>query len=278
MVQPALTRITLLGSSGLGAELRRGLLGVVVVKVYVALFVSTKRLGSMDAAERQFLDQTRAAYARGEVGVDDPVEYGGLTRTFIYHAAKYGWLRLMKWLLERGADPNLSFGPSPPSPLAEWKPLHVATSCSRHDAVILLLDNGALVDAVDGEEETALHVAVWYEEYDLCKLLLSRGASLDMRNDEDEDAEEQARNYGEGGELAALLAEIRAAGGWKAYVDAPRNEFLEIRRNLPALLERGRASVSHAPPHLARLFNPAHDVPEDVFINIFSFWRGPRDY
>ena len=197
------------------------------------------------------------------------LSWSQVSAKFSCHAAKYGWLRLMKWILKRGADVNLS-------PAHRLTPLHIAAYYGRRDAVTLLLDNGALVDAVDDEDETALHVAAWYGDHDLCKLLVSRGASLDMRNDDGEDPETRARDRGCTA-VAALLAEIRAAGGWKAYVDAPRNEFLEIRRNLPALLERGRASVSHAPPHLARLFNPAHDVPEDVFINIFSFWRGPRD-
>ena len=267
MLHPALSRITL-RSSGLGAELRRGLLGVVVVKVYVALFVSTKRLGSMDAAERQFLDQTRAAFARGEVGINDFVEYSGITNTFMYHGAKFGWKRLMKWLLVHGADVNLS-------PAGEWKPLHHAAFLCQYNVTVMLLDAGALVNAVDQYDETALHLAARHGLYDMCKLLLSRGAALDMRNDDDEDPETSADNNCEE-DVVELLAEIRAAGGWKAYVDAPRNEFLGLRRNLPALLERGRASVSQVPPHLERLFNPA-GVPEDVFIHVFSYWRGKRD-
>ena len=163
----------------------------------------------MDFAERQLLDQVRTAYARGDVGLDSLVEYGGVTRTFMYHAAKYGWLRLMQWLLKHGADVNIS-------PAGKWKPLHIAAYCGRHEAVILLLDAGAQVDAVDQYEETALHVAGSWGTCDICKLLLSRGASLDMRNDDGEDAETIARSVGNAA-VAALLADIRAAGGWSAY-------------------------------------------------------------
>ena len=70
---------------------------------------------------------------------------------------------------------------------------------------------------------------------------------------------------------AAFLAEVRAAGGWNKYVDAPRQELLAFRRELPTL----RRAPPSAPAHLERLFL---EIPEDVFMHILSFWRTPRDY
>lgn len=67
---------------------------------------------------------------------------------------------------------------------------------------------------------------------------------------------------------ADLVAEVRAAGGWAPYVAAPRAELLELRRTLPTL--RHTPSV----PLLQRLFK---EVPEDVFTEVFAFWRSPRD-
>ena len=112
----------------------------------------------------------------------------------------------------------------------------------------------------------------------MCKLLLSRGASLDLRDPEGYDPEAIARHFNvknTGTTTAAFLAEVRAAGGWTAYVAAPRLELLALRRALPALRERGRATPSSVPVH-ERLFL-RKDVPDDVFSHVLSFWRSDRD-
>ena len=74
---------------------------------------------------------------------------------------------------------------------------------------------------------------------------------------------------------ADLLAAVREAGGWQAYVDAPRAELLALRRELPSLRERGRATPSSNVPLHERLFVK---VPEDVFKHTIAFWRNDRDY
>ena len=110
----------------------------------------------------------------------------------------------------------------------------------------------------------------------MCKLLLSRGASLDARDSTalsyGQDPEAYARRY-HSSHNAAFLADVRAAGGWSAYVAAPRNQLLALRRELPTLRESGRASPSSVRLH-ERLFV---EIPEDVFIHAFQFWRGERD-
>ena len=110
----------------------------------------------------------------------------------------------------------------------------------------------------------------------MCELLLSRGASLDALSDIGQDPEARARDLGSGPE-ADFLAEVRAAGGWRPYVDAPRAELLALRRELPSLRERGRASPSSSVPLHETLFLRA-DVPDDVFSHVLAFWRTPRDY
>ena len=78
--------------------------------------------------------------------------------------------------------------------------------------------------------------------------------------------------YGTQTGTADFLAEVRAAGGWGKYVDAPRRELLAFRRELPTLHRRG-PSRSSAHIH-ERLFL---EIPEDVFMHVLSFWRTPRD-
>ena len=71
---------------------------------------------------------------------------------------------------------------------------------------------------------------------------------------------------------AALLADVRAAGGWAAYVAAPREQLLALRRELPTL----RREPPRANAHLERLFLDPR-VPDDVFTHVFTFWRSERD-
>ena len=117
----------------------------------------------------------------------------------------------------------------------------------------------------------------------MCKLLLSRGASLDARNDYGEDPEASARRYGGRPAVVDVLAAVRAAGGWAAYVAAPRVQLLMLR----ILCEQGRAV---APTDLARLFasvterrasrsarNAPAALPKELFWHIVQFWRSDRD-
>ena len=105
----------------------------------------------------------------------------------------------------------------------------------------------------------------------MVKLLLSRGAPLDVRDENGIDPETDARCHLE---LVDLLAAVREAGGWKAYVDAPRLELLALRRELPSLRERGLATPASGEPLHERLFVKA---PEDVFQHTIAYWRTPRD-
>ena len=106
----------------------------------------------------------------------------------------------------------------------------------------------------------------------MCKLLLSRGASLDARNSHAGRDPEAIARFGACLNNAAFLAEVRAAGGWSAYVAAPRNQLLALRRELPTRFRtapcRERAQ--------ARLFLDPR-IPDDVFVHVLTFWRSARD-
>ena len=60
--------------------------------------------------------------------------------------------------------------------------LHWAAGAGHEDAVLLLLDMGAEIDAVNGEGDTALHLACWRGHKETVALLLERGASTSVRN------------------------------------------------------------------------------------------------
>ena len=71
----------------------------------------------------------------------------------------------------------------------------------------------------------------------------------------------------------ALLADVRAAGSWKRYVNKPRIDVFVLRR----LCATGRASP---PPALARLFptsTKSPPLPKELVWLILKFWRTDRD-
>ena len=108
----------------------------------------------------------------------------------------------------------------------------------------------------------------------MCKLLLKRGASLDSRSRTGKTPEEYARwgaDLNTRPEAADLLAAVRAAGGWDAYVAQPRAALLAFRRDLPTLRRLGPSSVR------------AHEwlfaeAPADVCTHALAFWQSGRDY
>jgi len=226
--------------------------------------------------ELAFIEQTQRQLASGDIDalvfviclgesgvrIDNAPDHG-VTR--LYDAAHHGWCAAITWLLEQGADVHVGL------PDHGWTPLHIAACDDQRDAAVLLLDAGARVDDRAGGGQTALHFAGWNGHIDLCKLLLSRGASLDVRDNNGDDPEAHARLHGRTA-TADFLAAVRAAGGWRSYVDAPRKELLALRRELPT---RRRTGPCRARAQ-ARLFLDAR-VPDDVFAYVLAFWRGPRD-
>ena len=70
-----------------------------------------------------------------------------------------------------------------------------------------------------------------------------------------------------------LLADVRAAGSFKRYANAPRLDVVVLQ----ALCAKGRAAP---PPALERLFptsTKSPHLPKEIFWRILSYWRTDRD-
>ena len=242
----------------------------------------------MDTRERSFLEEAQRHVASGRSvdalaalyheGDGVRIEQHADGRTRLYHAASSGWCSAITWLLEQRADVHAGW------PSHGWTPLHGAAARGQHDAAVLLLDADARVDDRTRGGSTALHLAAHDGRIVLCKLLLSRGASLDPRANDGEDPEARARRCGRTATVDVLAA-VRAAGGWAAYVAAPRVQLRVLR----ILCEQGRAVAPAG--LLARLFpceterraslrsarNAPATLPTELFSHIIKFWRGDRD-
>src|SRR5678816_938500 len=90
-------------------------------------------------------------------------------------AAGNGSASMIAMLLDAGADANA------PDPAGDTPLMNVAR-VGRADAVTLLLDRGATIDAADGTyQQTALMVAIRENNPDIVKLLIARGASVNAK-------------------------------------------------------------------------------------------------
>lgn len=88
-------------------------------------------------------------------------------------------------------------------------PLHLAVDGRQFLAAEILLQNGALVDAIDARRDTALHIAVRMEDERLVRLLLEYGADPTVRNLRHRTPYQLAMDKG----LEALATAIRQSEG-----------------------------------------------------------------
>ena len=212
---------------------------------------------AMDTRERVFYDETIASGGVNAIGVlfaSGKFEKSGSGSTRLFFAAQNGWLPVIKYLLEYGADVHVGYTP------IRMTPLQGAAKNNRLRAAVLLLDAGARVDDRNSDDWTALQIASKWGYTNVCKLLVSRGASLDARRNNGEDPEAYARRYGHAA-AAEFLAAVRAAGGWRPYCTA---QFLELRREL-----RAPGAVAESSERLyERVFV---ELPNDVFPRVLAF-------
>ena len=192
----------------------------------------------------------------------------------------------IRFLLERGADPNIGGTYS--------YPLHRARTAQIAE---LLIAHGARVDARSGlSGSTAL---MWNcqgldKTFEAMLVLLKHGASLDVRDASGQDVfgMVQQRLTGDGvaserrqalESKLAVLSAVRAAGSWKRYNREPSVKLWALRY----LALAGRA---RAPPHFIRLFGAAPipkgtvrtrskrlagtPLPDEGFAHVLGFWGG----
>ena len=226
----------------------------------------------VSSEEQAFLDEARAwVRSGGDIHAELAIR-SGIPSPRLHRATELGYCSVIRWLLDHGAQVE-SVTQRPGRCDVGSTPLHIAAFYGRCDAAVLLLDAGADVGARSHRLDTPLHYPPPFQSgVKMCKLLLSRGASLDARNSHAGRDPEAIARFGACLENAAFLADVRAAGGWSAYVAAPRNQLLALRRELPTCFRtapcRARAQ--------ARLFLDRR-IPDDVFMHVLTFWRSARD-
>lgn len=199
-------------------------------------------------------------------------EGGGLTP--LHRAVFRGFYDVAVLLLNGGADVNARSTKHGTADylLSDRTPLIQAAVNGQVDVVRLLLRRGAALDARDcngrSAEDAALDDIYYraYNQFDGPVGELSDEADPEYRIISDRQWVQNRMD------AAALLRDVREAGGWRRYI-FPRR-CLPVRL-LRILCEMGRAKTDDA--LLARLFQSAA-VPREVFCVIFEFWRFVDDW
>jgi ankyrin repeat protein len=118
----------------------------------------------------------------------------------------------MELLIDSGADMEKErFGA---------KPLHVAASAGKKDAVEFLISRGADVDSQGEYGLAALHIAVRAYSIDVARLLICRGANVNVT---DRDGRTPL-DYAESEEIRELLLKHSAIPGKPGEPAAPFDE------------------------------------------------------
>ncbi|XP_066532612.1 NF-kappa-B inhibitor epsilon [Hoplias malabaricus] len=132
--------------------------------------------GRLDCANEMILDVSPCRLAQ----VYDMQNWRGLT--CLHVATLYKHHRLMRLLMKKGVDLNIQEGTSGKTAL------HIAVELHDVEAVTLLLNRGANVDATMLNGCTALHLAVGRQDATITTRLCQAGADKMIRNLEDETA------------------------------------------------------------------------------------------
>lgn len=108
------------------------------------------------------------------ISIDSQDRWG---RTGVFIASQYGRSNAVKWLLDRGADPNLNCC------LHSGRvPLHIASKSGLVDVARLLLCGKASVDARNSNEWTPLLNAANKDDTSMVQLLMKHGANKEATN------------------------------------------------------------------------------------------------
>ena len=118
-------------------------------------------------------------------------------------AAFFGYPETVRLLLERGADvTQVARNPM------RIQALHAAVAGRSREAVLLILEAGAPINAQQDKGWTALHEVVHQENVDLTRYFLAHGADPKVQNDEGKSAIGLAADQGN----AAILKLLKGQG------------------------------------------------------------------
>jgi len=122
-----------------------------------------------------------------ESGIDPNKPYTEYRSTLLHRATLHDDYDMVKYLLDNGADPNVTND-------VNDTPLHAAVLISTIDIVRCLVEYGTDIEHVDDDCFRPLHLAAYGGHMDIVQYLLNQGADKSALNMYNETAAQMARN------------------------------------------------------------------------------------
>ncbi|XP_071142400.1 serine/threonine-protein phosphatase 6 regulatory ankyrin repeat subunit B-like isoform X2 [Mytilus edulis] len=126
-----------------------------------------------DASREGYLDIVKFLLQKGA----DVNSFGRHGQTALYAACIGGYFAIVKFLIKQGAAVNLAIKRDVYSSY-EKTSLNVACRCGNHKIVQFLIDRGASLDTMSNIGRTLLHTACKQGHYKIVKILIGKGVSL----------------------------------------------------------------------------------------------------
>ncbi len=151
---------------------RSPMLTMLLLTVLVVQACQPSHENIFDAAYEGDLKAVKQFVEEDQVDVEASDRFG---IEVIFHAVSGGHIEVVRYLLEKGADPLVT---SPDGSSL----LHLAAGSGDLELAALLIESGCLVDRQDGNGETPLMFAVLAEHRDAASFLVAKGASMTVTN------------------------------------------------------------------------------------------------
>jgi 26S proteasome non-ATPase regulatory subunit 10 len=96
-------------------------------------------------------------------------------RTVLHWACSGGRAEIVRWLLERGSNPNIPDD-------SRWTPLIIACSAGHEPCVQLLIGAGAQIDSCTDQGRSSLLYSCSKNHQSIAKKLLNEGADVNLQD------------------------------------------------------------------------------------------------
>lgn len=105
---------------------------------------------------------------------------------------------IVEMLIAKGADVKFTAAQAENPDMIGRTALHfiAANTGDRDDIAAILIEKGAVIDAVDAAKWTPLHVSMWNNTPKIAKLLLDKGADVHSKNSDGTDVLSHAKGFG----------------------------------------------------------------------------------
>ncbi|UII80237.1 ankyrin repeat domain-containing protein [Flagellimonas sp. CMM7] len=162
------------------------------------------------------------------------------------HAVRSKELKLVKLLLEKGANPNLINNDN-----LETTPLMQCSNVNSLEIAALLIEKGADVNALDKNGDPVIHWAAYFGQEELTQLLLDNNAKTDLISIHSDGVMQVALKEWKSNVVATLMVNgvslVPVTASSKELIDAVKTQKIEFLQNTLTKINANTLDASGTP-------------------------------